>query len=138
MNEAPPTSRPVGEDCGVGIIEIVVAMFLLAILALAVLPILAQGMRLSASNSARATATQLANQQIELVRSQSSCAAIIPATINLTTQGVPLRATRTVGSSCPALASAYPTTVPVSVNVTRTDTGASLASATTLVFVTGP
>ncbi|MCU1523800.1 MAG: hypothetical protein JWO18_694 [Microbacteriaceae bacterium] len=134
LRRRPNRSRD-GES-GIGIIEIVIAMFLLAILALSVLPILAQGLRLSVSNAALASASQLANQQIELVRSQTSCAAIVPATVNVTAQGVPLRASRTVGSSCPA--SGYPITVPVAVSVTRTDTGASLASATTLVFATGP
>jgi prepilin-type N-terminal cleavage/methylation domain-containing protein len=127
--------RAASESRGFGLIEIVVAMFLLAILSLSVLPILAQGVKQSAANAALASATQLANQQIELVRSQTACAALVPATVSVTTQGVPLRASRTIGS-CPA--SGYPLTVRVSVNVTRTDTGVSLASATTLVFATGP
>lgn len=133
--------KPVLRDCacperGFGLIEIVVSLFLLAILSMAVLPLLVQGMRLSASNATLAAATQLANQQIELVRSQSLCGAIVPATVTMTTQGVTLQASRTVGSSCPA--AGYPITVPVSVSVTRTDTNAVVASAKTLVFVTGP
>jgi hypothetical protein len=123
-------------DTGFGIIEIVVALFLLALISVAVLPILVQGMRLSATNATIAAATQLANQQIELVRSQTSCGAIVPATVTTTSQGVSLKASRTVGGSCPA--SGYPITVPVSVSVIRTDTGASLAKASTLVFVVGP
>jgi hypothetical protein len=54
----------------------------------------------------------------------------------VTTEVVTLQVSRTVGSSCPV--AGYPITVPVSVSVTRTDTNAVVASATTLVFVTGP
>jgi prepilin-type N-terminal cleavage/methylation domain-containing protein len=121
---------------GFGLIEIVVAMFLLAIVSMAVLPLLVQGMKLSSANATLAAATQLANQQIELVRSQSLCGAVVPATSSVTTEVVTLQVSRTVGSSCPV--AGYPITVPVSVSVTRTDTNAVVASATTLVFVTGP
>lgn len=123
-------------DRGFGLIEIVVAMFLLAIVTMAVLPLLVQGLKLSASNATVAAATQLANQQVELVRSQSLCGAIVPATTTATAQGVALQVSRTIGITCPA--SGYPITVPVSVRVTRTDTSAVVATAKTLIFVTGP
>jgi hypothetical protein len=51
-------------------------------------------------------------------------------------QNVPLRATRTIGTTCPA--TGYPITVKVSVSVKRTDTNIVLTTASTLVFVTGP
>ena len=124
------------DDRGFGLIEIVVAMFLLAIVSLSVLPLLVQGLKLSAANATLANATQLANQQMELVRSQSLCSAIVPASFMVTTQGVTLKVSRTISASCPAFG--YPITVPVSVSVTRTDTNAIIASASTLVFATGP
>ena len=123
-------------DRGFGLIEIVVAMFLLAIVSLSVLPLLVQDLKLSAANATLANATQLANQQIEMVRSQSLCSAIVPASFMVTTQGVTLKVSRTISASCPALG--YPITVPVSVSVMRTDTNATIASASTLVFATGP
>jgi type II secretory pathway pseudopilin PulG len=123
-------------DSGFGIIEIVVAMFLLGLLAVAVVPILVQGLRLSATNSTLATATQLANQQIEQMRSQQSCGAIVAATTTVSTSGPSLTVSRTVSGTCPA--SGYPITVPVAVQVSRSDTGAVLASASTQVFVSGP
>ena len=122
-------------DAGFGIIEIVVAMFLLGLLAVAVMPLLVQGLTLSSTNATLAAATQLANQQIEQVRTQQSCALVTPATVSTTANGHTLNATRTVGP-CPA--SGYPLTVPVSVSVTRADGGAVLATASTLVFVTTP
>jgi prepilin-type N-terminal cleavage/methylation domain-containing protein len=124
------------DERGFSLIEIVVAIFLLAVVSAAVLPLLVQGMRLSSTNATLAAASQLAIQQIELVRPQSLCSAILPATTTVTTQGVTLQVSRTVGSSCPTIG--YPITVPVSVSVTRTDTGLVVASAKTLVFVTGP
>ena len=127
---------PCSDECGFGIIEIVVAMFLLAIVAMSVLPLLVQGLKSSAVNATLATASQIANQQIEMVRSQSLCNAIVSANSTVVTQGVTLSVSRTVGSSCPS--TGYPITVPVSVSVTRTDTNAVVASANTLVFATGP
>ena len=121
---------------GFGLIEIVVAMFLLAIVTLAVLPLLVQGLKLSASNATVAAASQLANQQVELLRSKSLCGDIAPATTTATAQGVVLQISRTVGTTCPV--SGYPITVPVSVSVTRMDTSAVVATVNTLIFVTGP
>jgi type II secretory pathway pseudopilin PulG len=124
------------DERGFGLIDIVVAMFLLVVVSVAVLPLLVQGLNLSSTNATLAAASQLANQQIELVRPQSLCSSIVPATTTVATQGVTLRVSRTIGSSCPIIG--YPITVPVSVSVTRTDTNAVVASAKTLVFATGP
>ncbi|WP_434318398.1 type IV pilus modification PilV family protein [Leifsonia sp. P73] len=124
------------DDSGFGVAEVLVAMFLLGLIAVAIIPILVQGLRLSVQNATVATATQLANQQVEQVRGVTSCASVVAGTITTTSQNVPLKAVRTVGTTCPA--SGYPITVKVSVSVTRTDTNAVLATANTLVFVTGP
>jgi type II secretory pathway pseudopilin PulG len=129
-------STPCSDDSGFGIAEVLVAMFLLALIAVAIIPILVQGLRLSVQNATVATATQLANQQIEQVRGITSCGSVVAGTITTTTQNVPLKAVRTIGTTCPA--SGYPITVKVSVSVTRTDTNAVLSTANTLVFVTGP
>ena len=129
-------SRQFRGERGFGLIEIVVAMFLLAIVTLAVLPLLVQGLKLSASNATVAAASQLANQQVELLRSKSLCGDIAPATTTATAQGVVLQISRTVGTTCPLLG--YPITVPVSVSVTRTDTSVVVATVNTLIFVTGP
>lgn len=124
------------DERGFGLIDIVVAMFLLVVVSVAVLPLLVQGLNLSSTNATLAAASQLASQQIELVRPQNLCSSIVPATTTVATQNVTLRVSRTVGSSCPI--TGYPITVPVSVSVTRTDTNAVVASANTLVFATGP
>ncbi|MGH1525679.1 type IV pilus modification PilV family protein [Leifsonia sp. L25] len=61
-------ARSAADEGGFGIAEVLVAMFLLAVIAVAIIPILVQGLRLSVQNATVATATQLANQQIEQVR----------------------------------------------------------------------
>lgn len=127
---------PHREDEGFGVIEVVVAMFLLGLVAVAIIPILVAGLRLSVQNTVVASATQLANQQIEQVRSATACASVTAATTTSSVHGIPLKAVRTIGTTCPA--SGYPTTVNVTVTVTRTDTSAVLVSTRTLVFVAGP
>lgn len=131
-----PRAHPRGTQDGFGFIEVVVAMFLLGLIALAIVPLLVQGLRLSTNNGRIAAATQLANQQIEQVRGVTSCGGVTPTTSSIATQGVTLKATRTVGTSCPA--TGYPITVRVSVTVVRTDTNATLTTANSLVFVAGP
>lgn len=62
---------------GFGVIEIVVSMFLLALLAAAMLPLLIQSMRVASTNATIAVATQVVAQQLEqLTASGSSCSAV--------------------------------------------------------------
>ena len=122
---------------GFGVIEIVISMFLLGLMATAFLPLLIQGLRLSATNATFATATQLANDQIELVRSATTCSTLAASSTTVVDpRNVPLLVERTVGSCSPAAEN--PVSVPVSVTVTRTDTGNVLAEASTLVFIAVP
>jgi type II secretory pathway pseudopilin PulG len=133
---APWSSGP-DRETGVGLIEIVVAMMLLMIISVAVFPSLIQGLKLSAANATFATATSLVNDLLEDARSKSGCAAITP--ISRTTsdpRGVSLKLVRTVGT-CSATAADYPAAIPVSVTVTRMDTGV-IISARTSVYVEGP
>ncbi|KFF58463.1 hypothetical protein JF66_18375 [Cryobacterium sp. MLB-32] len=123
-------------DAGFGLIEIAVSMFLLGLLAVAFLPFLVQGVKQSSANGTLATATQLVNRETENARAQTTCTGLTAATSTvLDARGVTLRVTRTVGGTCPTPASSYPMTVPVAVTVVRTDTGAQVAAAKTLIFV---
>ena len=129
----------VDRENGFGVIEIVISMFLLALLAAAFLPLLIQGLKQSAANATFVTATQLANDQIELVRSATKCSELgLPTTTTTTTvvdpRNVTLSVVRTVGSLCAPIAE-NPVNVPVDVTVKRTDTGVVLATAHTLVFI---
>lgn len=122
------------DDEGFGLVEIVVSMFILALLAMAVLPILVQGLKQSSSNATLATGTQLVNQQLQLAQAKGpTCTNVESAagTQQLTDpQGVQLQVTTTVGS-CPAGTG----TVSVVASAVRQDDGATIASASTLVFV---
>lgn len=109
-------------------------MFVLTILALALLPLLVQAVRVSTDNTTRATAVQIVNQQMELAQAAGpSCSEVtsLPSVIDRTdSRGVPIRVVTSFGS-CPATVG----TVGVSAVATRLDSGAELARADTLVFV---
>lgn len=121
-------------DDGFGLIEVVVSMLVLAILAIAFLPVLIQGMRQSASNSTVATATQLVNEKLQLAQASGpTCTnvSILAGDEDLVDDhGVTIRVTTTVGT-CPAGTG----TVEVAVVAIRTDTSITVAEAETLVFV---
>jgi prepilin-type N-terminal cleavage/methylation domain-containing protein len=63
-------------DDGFSMVEIVIAMFLLAIVAVALLPALWQGVSLSGQQSATATATRQLNALVEQARESPSCGLI--------------------------------------------------------------
>lgn len=135
MSDLPPCAAHRTEG-GLGLIEIAVSMFLLGLLAVAFLPFLIQGIQQSAANGTLATATQLVNRETENARAQTTCTGLTAATFTvIDPRGVTLQVTRTVGAACPTTASSYPMAVPLAVTVVRTDTGAQLASAKTLIFV---
>ncbi|MBB5632942.1 type II secretory pathway pseudopilin PulG [Cryobacterium mesophilum] len=129
-------SNPTRNEAGVGLIEIVISMMLLAILATALVPVLVQGLKQAASNATLATATQLANDELEHVRTWTTCSELTPATVNVTdARGVVLTVATTV-SSCTATPE-NPASVPITVTVTRHDTGVTVTSTTTYLFITG-
>jgi len=121
-------------DEGFGLIEIVVSMFMLALLAMAFLPILVQGLKQSSSNATLATATQLVNQQLQQAQAKGpTCTNVesVAGTQQLTDpQGVQIQVTTTVGS-CPTGTG----TVTVASAAVRQDSGDTVASASTLVYV---
>jgi len=130
-------------DTGFGLVEVIVALFMLAILSIAFLPLLIQGLTLSADNATRATATQILHDRLETVRTQSvKCDALYSAINGTATsptvdpRGISFQV-KTLVATCPTPAASYPGTIKVTVEVRRLDdlTGTPLASATTLVFV---
>ena len=121
-------------DDGFGLIEIVISMFLLAVLAMAFLPLLVQSLKQSAANATLVTATQLVNERLELVQSAGgTCSSIGAFAVDSTfddAQGVTIALSTTVGT-CPDATG----TVLVTSIATRTDTGVVLIEASTRVFV---
>ena len=122
---------------GIGLIEIIISMMLLAILATALIPVLVQGLQLAASNATLATATQLANDELEHVRTWTACGDLSAATVSTTdARGVVLTIATTVGAC--SVTSENPESVPVTVTVTRGDTGVVVTSTTTNLFISEP
>jgi type II secretory pathway pseudopilin PulG len=127
----------INSDDGVSLVEIVVSMLMLALLAIAFLPVLIQGLQVAAANATRSTANQLVQLQMETARSQADdCSNIVGletvAVSNVVDpRNVTLITTRDAGD-CPA---SYPGTVSFTVTVRRQDTNEVLSSATTLVYV---
>jgi type II secretory pathway pseudopilin PulG len=143
----PSSDGPV-DDEGFGLVEVVVSIFLLAVLAMGLLPGIVNGLKQSAGNITITAATQMVDEQIDLaVSSGSTCSTIRDLASSKSTtdsRGVSLsRTTATAVSAspataCPVAATAYPTTVLVSVSVTRAGSATAVASASTLVYVDAP
>ena len=111
-------------------------MFLIALLAMAFLPLLIQSLRASTTNTSASIATQLVSQQLEQLRSvPTTCTAMTtflgtdPAAV-VDDRGVVLTIDRQLVGACPAT---YPGTVKVRVVVTSD--GKALSEASTLVMV---
>lgn len=132
---------PESPDTGFGLIEIIVSMFLLALLAVAFLPLLITSMRTTVVNSTTATATQLVNQQMELARGAGSTCSDLrafrdePLGAVIDSRSVSYQPARHVGS-CTVVAADYPTTVSVTVSVAPSM--GTPVSATTLIYLQGP
>ena len=61
------------EQSGLSLVEVIIAMFLLGIIAVALLPALWQGIMLSSQQSSTATATRYLNSIIEDARENPTC-----------------------------------------------------------------
>jgi hypothetical protein len=113
-------------------------MFLIALLAMAFLPLLIQSLKATTTNTSASIATNLVSQQLEQLRTvPTTCSAVTtflgadPAPVT-DDRGVVLTIDRQLIGTCPTV---YPGTVRVRVAVTSG--GSTLSEATTLVMVTG-
>lgn len=128
-------------DDGFGLVEIVVSIFILAILSLALLPLLINGVKQTTNNVTLAAATQLVDQQINAAQSgPPTCVAMnnltripFPSTDS---RGVALSRVTTMTACTPSTPST-PSTVNLTVTVNRVSTGLPLAQATTTVYING-
>ncbi len=134
------TRRTRDTDEGFGIVEVVVAMFLLALIAIAILPTIIAALRLSSSNITLTTSTQLINQQLDEARELAPTCAALTAYANETIgrlvedpRGTVLRINRSV--TCPTT---YPATVRLTAWVTIDGDTARIAESSTLIFVREP
>jgi prepilin-type N-terminal cleavage/methylation domain-containing protein len=120
------------EDRGFSIVEVIIAMFLLGLIAVALLPALWQGIQYSSQQSAVATATRQLNAMIEQARDNPTCT-------QLTSLGTPsvvqdgAGGAITISGVVGACPSASKT---VSLSLTAVNSGnKTLASASAIVFV---
>jgi type II secretory pathway pseudopilin PulG len=124
---------------GFGMSEIVISMFMLALLALALLPLLISSAQLSSKNVTLTTATQLVNEQMDVVRGLAPTCSTITRfsgeTVGLRTtdpRGTVLAVKRTT-EACP---SSYPGLMKFTAQVRADGSAQVLAQATTRIFVT--
>jgi prepilin-type N-terminal cleavage/methylation domain-containing protein len=131
------------DDRGFGMIEIVVSMFLIALIAVAFIPVLVQGMRISVVNTSIATATQLVSQSMEKVRTEvKTCAdlrkfAAEPISPVVDKRGVSFQPIRDP-VTCTGSSDDYPKAIPFRVKVTETGSSRVLANAATFILVKVP
>lgn len=125
-------------DDGFGLVEVLVAIFILGLLAVAMLPLLITGLRVAAEQSTVATATQLVSDTIEVARATNPMACDVLGTDRTTTdgRGVELHVVGVVVGSCAALGE-EPGTIKYRVTVSSTSPARELATATTLIFAPG-
>lgn len=130
--------RLAGDEGGFTLIEIVVALFLLAIVATGLIPTLVGSLKVSSQNTTIATASQLVAQQIDIARTgPATCSAlmnykiaVLPPVVDA--RGIsfqPIRNSVTCTSGAPGIAK-------VKVSVTLTGKSTVLASAITYVYIT--
>jgi type II secretory pathway pseudopilin PulG len=139
MTSAARALPPMVGDRGFGMSEIVISMFMLALLALALLPLLISSAQLSSKNVTLTTATQLVNEQMDVVRGLAPTCSTLTTfsgeTVGLHTtdpRGTVLAVERTT-NSCP---STYPGLMTFTAQVRADGSAQVLAEATTRIFVT--
>jgi len=127
-------------DGGFSLVEIVVALFVLAALSLALIPALVVGVQQAKNNAVIAAATEMLSSRMDDSRGQASTCQALTSFASSTVadqveaHGIFLHLNQTLGS-CPAT---YPGTVKYTVSVVRLDTGAVLATSSELVYLQGP
>jgi len=121
-------------DEGFGLVEVVIAMFLLGLIAIAILPTLINGLGYSAQQSSVATATRQVNSLIDQIRQSPMCATM-PSILGTSTtprtfadgHGGTFTTQADVGMCSAGVA--------VSVHVTAAQGGVILATADALVMI---
>jgi type II secretory pathway pseudopilin PulG len=116
-------------DHGLGIVEVIVAMLLLGVIAMAILPSLWQGVQLSSVQSSSATATRFLNSLIEEARDLESCTTIPSVLGRTATDG--RGATMTSAGSLVGCSSGSAATL----NLSVVQGGATLASTTARIYI---
>lgn len=142
MVERHGAEQPAPLDAGFSLIEVIVAMVLLGILAVVTLPFFITGIRVTADDGARTTATDQVNAVLEQLRAKPDCADL---SATVTTLNQPANQTRydarhrpfKVAVAAPVYSDgACAAKATATVTVTATRDAATLSSATTIIYLT--
>lgn len=121
---------------GFSIVEVLVAMLMLALLAVSFLPVLVTGLRLTANNSSITTAAQLVQEQLTLARSQgATCTALSSFRVAAAASVVDGAGKTLVVAKALTCPSTYPGSATFTATVTASGSSTTIASATTLIYV---
>ncbi len=137
-------NRRMHDDSGLGLIEIVVSMFMIALIAIAFLPFLIHSFQATRANTTLATANQLLDQQFDQLRQlqPANCSAVesfrnrADAALDRvedTSRRVTLTVTRSF--TCPTNATRSGAER-MTITIVNSSTGAAVTSASTIVYVT--
>ncbi|MFB7885673.1 hypothetical protein [Microbacterium sp. NPDC056057] len=126
-----------GDAAGFGLVEVIIAFFLLAIIAVAILPVLFNGIAYSVEQSSTATATRALNAQIEELRNTTnvSCADLQTAASPGTTTTDGRGTTITIGGSAPACTSTTHLQAVALTLVATAQNGKQLATVTAKIYL---
>jgi len=137
-------NRITQDESGLGLIEIVVAMFMIALIAISFLPFLIHSFQATRANTTLATANQLLDQQFDQLRGlqPANCAAVeafrnrADTTLDRVVDSA-RNVTLTVSRSftCPANP-AKSGAERMTITIVNSATGAAVTSASTIVYVT--
>lgn len=130
-------------DEGLGLVEIMIALFLLAVLAVSFLPVLIQGLQLSVRNATLSTASQVLNEELDLLSAvDGTCAALAahlaatPVTVT-DERGVSYVPQRALHAGATCTEGAAPSTVQVDLSIDITNQNNGDPMVTTLFYVNG-
>ncbi|MGN6218802.1 MAG: type IV pilus modification PilV family protein [Microbacterium sp.] len=120
------------DAAGFSLVEVIIAMFLLGLIAVAILPALWRGIQLSTQQSAVATATRQLNSLVEDARQSPTCTVIANAVATKTGfsdgSGRPFSTEGVVHGSCSAGSA-------ISISLKAVQGGSTLASIDAIIYV---
>lgn len=136
------STRRRGADDGFGLVEVIIAMSLLMVIAVAMLPVFINSLRLSSTTVSVTTATQIVSEQMDLARSIApTCDAVqqfAEETLGRIVEdprGVILEITMVTPATCPTPGT-YPAAFLLQVEVREQGTTEIIAEAETRILIT--
>lgn len=125
------------DAAGFSLVEVIIAMFILGIIAVALLPVLINGIQFSSQQASVATATRQLNALIEEARDSPSCATVAAARANqtFTTGNGGTFETSGTSGACSICPNTIGTAIPLQISAVQA--GRNLATVSAEVYVPG-